>query len=242
MVGEGESDIVAVYDQVANEYANYSSMREHYLDSVDKYIISSLDDKKDWLDVGCGDGRRVNKIYSQSPTKSLTIVEPSNEMAKLCKQRYNLEVCKSKIEDLEQHNLGKYDVITALWNIFGHIELKHRLKAFKILCSHLKDDGCLIFDVNNRHNAKAYGKLSVFYRKIIDSIHFNPARGDTSYNWKIGNLSIPSYGHLFTPYEVEMYLDKVGLKIIENFAVDYETGLKSKDKTQGQLLYKVNKK
>ena len=50
------------YDSIANNYKNISSNKQKYISSVDKLVIKHLKNKNNILDVGSGDGIRLERI------------------------------------------------------------------------------------------------------------------------------------------------------------------------------------
>ena len=94
-----------------------------------------------------------------------------------------------------------------------------------------------MIDVNNRHNAAAYGRAKVAGRMIVDTLAFDEKRGDASYDWKIGGVHYPSFGHLFISKEIEMLFRQAGLKIRTRLSINYTTGHVSTSPYQGQLFY-----
>lgn len=226
------------YDEIAPVYAEYSKGRQAYLDSVDKQVIDRIPNNARLLDIGAGDGRRLAKIQAATQIQDCIAIEPSAGMAKICKAATGVPVHELFAEDIDQLDIGEFDVITALWNVFGHIGTSEkRLSALKNMKDKLKPGGIIMLDVNNRHNAIAYGGLNVLKRIIIDTVNFDERRGDASYEWKIGDQVFQASGHLFTPSEIEHLFRKAGLMIAQRFSLNYATGAVSKSRYRGQLFY-----
>lgn len=230
---------INVYDQVAPVYAEYASKRKEYINSIDQLVIDSLNSNMRLLDIGAGDGIRLSKILDITKIKNAMAIEPSLEMAKLCKLNADVEVKQSLIENIDIADMGTFDAITALWNVLGHIPSNSRVKSLKLMAKLLSPDGIIMLDVNNRHNAASYGKLKIFWRKVIDTINFKESRGDSYYNWHIGKLKIPSYGHLFIYSELMNLFNQANLIVEDFIAVNYINGNLSNNKTQGQLFFRL---
>lgn len=233
-----ESNTVDAYDAIAPLYEEYSSQRQSYLNAVDELVAKNIAVDSRWLDVGSGDGRRLAKIKQTVDITDAVAIEPSAEMVKICEKNAQVPVHQEFGENIDQLDIGTFDVVTALWNIFGHIPSSSaRLKTLQNIAQKLKPGGKLMLDVNNRHNALAYGKLKVLARRFVDATNFQESRGDAHYEWKIGDKTFNASGHLFTPAEIEKLFRDAGFKIIERLSINYASGEVSKSPHRGQLFY-----
>ncbi|MBI1861055.1 MAG: class I SAM-dependent methyltransferase [Deltaproteobacteria bacterium] len=235
---QNRPEVVVAYDSLAPKYAEYSSQRLPYLDAVDDVVIQHLKPHNRLLDLGAGDGRRLEKIMQRSGVSDAVAIEPSPVMARLCRMKAGVPVHEIFAQDIEPAQIGRFDVVTALWNVFGHIpDSPARLEALKKISAALKPGGLLILDVNNRHNATAYGIVKVLLRTVVDTVWFKESRGDATYTWNQGDKIIRSKGHLFTPSETEKLFSQARLKILKRFSLNYVTGEVSHSRFRGQLLY-----
>ena len=225
------------YDTIAPVYEEYSRKRQEYLDAVDELVIGYLEPGMRILDVGAGDGRRLAKIQGRLDLKEVVAVEPSNAMAEICRQNTKAQVYEVQAEHLDSLDIGTFDAVLALWNVFGHISSSTRVSALQSIKKRLNPSGRFMLDVNNRHNALAYGRIKILGRLIIDFLHFDEKRGDASYEWRIGDQSFQASGHLFTPSEIEYLFSKSGMQVIERYSLNYQTGELSRSKYRGQLFY-----
>lgn len=233
-----KNDMNAAYDEIAPFYAEYSYSRSNYLESVEREILNRLRPELKLLDIGSGDGRRLRRILDSSGITYCISIEPSAEMARLCRENVGVPVFERRGELLDEVEGSPFDVITAMWNVFGHVPTDElRLQTLKNLKNLLKRDGIIIFDVNNRHNANSYGKFNVMKRRIIDFFNFDTKRGDARYDWRIGDKVFQGKGHLFIHKEVTSLIYEAGFQINEVFTIDYDTGEKSSSKFNGQLFY-----
>jgi SAM-dependent methyltransferase len=237
MAEPGADRTLDAYNAIAPVYGEYSKGREAYLQAVEGLVIGELRAGMRLLDVGAGDGRRLEKIRNAVGIADFVAVEPSPGMARICRERTGAPVHEAFAEDLDRLDLGSFDAITALWNVFGHISAGARPKALRNLAAKLRPGGRILLDVNNRHNAAAYGRFAVLKRVLIDALAFDPRRGDAVYEWKIGGQAFRSSGHLFTPGEIEDLIGGAGLKVRRRIAVDYATGAVSESRFRGQLFY-----
>ena len=137
------------------------------------------------------------------------------------------------IKDLNQ----KFDAITCLWNVFGHVSTNEkRLNILKDIKKKLNPKGYLIFDVNNRHNAKQYGIIKIIYRVLVDKFFFNEKRGDAKYEIVQENKKVKGYGHLFTIGEIELLIKKSNFQLKKVYFVNYSNGKVEKTPFFGQIL------
>lgn len=238
MVSTAQKNTLAAYDAIAPSYAEYSSTRQSYLDAVDQLVIDRLKPGMRLLDIGSGDGRRLQKIASHHKLTDVVAIEPSEKMAAICRQSTGFTVhpiCGDTLDTLDEK---PFDVITVLWNVFGHMpDSSVRLATLQAMAKKLKPDGIVMLDVNNRHNQLSYGRWNVLKRRIVDACAFNETRGDAHYEWKIGDKSYPASGHLFTPHEIERLYMRAGFYGVERYSVNYATGAVSTSPFNGQLFY-----
>ena len=229
---------VEAYDALAPAYEDYSNKKQPYLDAVDQVVMGYIKPGGRLLDVGAGDGRRLAKIKANINLEECVAIEPSSEMAKICEERAQCSVHQVFAEKLDTLDIGQFDTITALWNVFGHIgTTENRLEALCHIREKLEPDGILMLDVNNRHNAVAYGLPNVIGRVIVDTFAFDEKRGDAHYDWQIGDQVFKGFGHLFTPREIENLFKQAGLKIKKRMSFNYATGETSSSPYRGQLFY-----
>jgi len=158
-------------------------------------------------------------------------------MAELCRKLPSTEVWPLAAQDLPD-STDKFDVITCLWNVLGHLEShKTRQAALRKMSHMLSPNGLIFVDVNNRYNARSYGLLKSGFRFFYDVILPSEANGDVSFIWHVSERSIQASGHVFRPAEIETLLKEAGLRILERFVIDDKTGKLRRFKCEGHLLY-----
>ncbi len=230
-----------LYDRLAPYFSLYSKRKQLYLDSVDKIIIRLIDKKgMHILDVGAGDGLRGNKIFKIIRFKKIVSIDNSSEMISLYKRRFKSKIYKLDIcSDDTTVVLGKFDVVTCLWNVLGHMPTpKKRLKALINMKKLLTNNGKIFIDVSNRYNIAYYGWLNVFKNMVKDLIFHSEKNGEFDYILRINKLvSIPSSNHFFTPHEMKTLIEKANLSIDRQFYVNYSTGLIENTFLKGSLFY-----
>jgi SAM-dependent methyltransferase len=240
VVDQARAETLKAYDAIAPLYAEYSARYRAYLDAVDELVIERMESGARLLDLGSGDGRRLGKIAGRCRLSDVVCVEPSAEMAALCRQNTGFPVHSLSGEDLDRLPEAGFDVVTALWNVLGHMpDSASRLEALVHIKAKLAPGGNVMLDVNNRHNRRSYGRLNVWKRRVVDSIAFDEKRGDARFEWRIGDQSFPASGHLFTPAEIEDLFRKAGLAVAERLSVDYRSGAISVSRFDGQLFFRL---
>lgn len=224
------------YDLIAKEYKNISLKKKIYLNSVNKIIIKYLRKKKNILDAGSGDGLRLEKIRKKLKNKNFSAIEPSKKMYGLFKKNSKIPIKNIGLENIKDLN-QKFDAITCLWNVFGHVSTNEkRLNILKDIKKKLNPKGYLIFDVNNRHNAKQYGIIKIIYRVLVDKFFFNEKRGDAKYEIIQENKKVKGNGHLFTIGEIELLIKKSNFQLKKVYFVNYSNGKVEKTPFFGQIL------
>lgn len=235
------------YNKLAPFYTDYSLKRQFYLDAVDSIIIGKLMQSYpvSMLDVGSGDGKRAKKIALTTNINRLVLTEPSKEMLDRIYQFPEIasfEIFHVSAEEIDSvPNLGKFDAITCLWNVLGHVSTSvDRQRALINMKNLLTSSGRLYLDVNNRYNLRAYGVQTVNRNIMNDLIFPNEHNGDVFFNIKVGETEIPASGHVFSPQEINNLITSAELKIVSHHYLDYQTGKKRKTPLEGQLLFECS--
>lgn len=221
-------DAAKIYDKMAGSYQNLSTGRFAYLRAVTDIIPKHSLDPLQYLDVGCGDGDRTVEIAAIVGALWVEAIDISSEMAKIAESKMDKFECTSM---KNYFSVYSYDLITALWNVLGHIKEADRLESLKNMEMHLTTDGLFIFDVNNRYNL-GYG-----FWNVVKNIIFRRSGWHT---FKFKGEEFPTY--LYSPREIKGLLKKAGLEIVKKYGVDYETGKVSKSLFRGQMVFVVRRK
>ena len=240
MTSEHFDDPVAAYDRMAPHYADLSRRREPYLRGVEREIVSRIPKgRRSLLDVGAGDGVRACRIASELGINRVVLLEPSGAM--LAKAADHAEVWRARAEELASgsfENAERFDVITCLWNVLGHIPTtEKRLHALSAIARLLSPNGRFFLDVNHRYNARSYGLLPTAARWIRDFFSPGENNGDVRMEWNAEETTVSTYGHVFTHREIMRLADAARLEMEERIVVDYETGRPRRFSFQGSLLY-----
>jgi SAM-dependent methyltransferase len=230
------------YDALAPHFREYSRTKAEYLNAVDQLLIRFISDEADsLLDVGAGDGLRAARLTQSRQIQKLVLVDPSDVMAKYCRQQNATEVWCATAEELPESD-RRFDVITCLWNVLGHVPSHDgRLMALRRMRSLLAEGGQIFLDVNNRYNARAYGWLSTLGRVLYDKVKPSVTNGDVTFIWHVDGRVIQAHGHVFTPREMSDLISRSRLKVARRFIVDYRTGRLRRSVFAGQLLYELRR-
>lgn len=230
---------VGPYDRLAPHYRSFAQARSTYLDAVDRYVIEHARSGGRMLDVGSGDGVRGVRIARAIGASYLVLSEPSEGMHRLSSLQAADEIWQVPAQALYE-TTQRFDVITCLWNVLGHLPGREvRVEALAGMRRLLAPGGQIFCDVNNRHNARAYGRTRVMLRRLIDGVMPDDRRGDANFEWQVAGERIAASGHLFTPREVRSLVEAAGLAVAEELAIDYVTGEPSDCPREGQLLYRL---
>lgn len=231
-------DPVAAYDRLAPYYSHFSKRRAAYLRSVEEQIAARIPvGAKSLLDIGAGDGGRAIRIASAAGISRVVLLEPSVNM---CGQMpTGWEVWQSRAEDLDIGPIAeRFDVITCLWNVLGHIHgADARIRALSAAAQLLSPSGLLFVDVIHRYNVRSYGATMTVARWLRDRILPSDTNGDVKAHWQTAAGEISAYGHVFTDPEMRCLAAAAGLQQVERIVLDYETGAICRASWAGNLLY-----
>jgi 2-polyprenyl-3-methyl-5-hydroxy-6-metoxy-1,4-benzoquinol methylase len=216
-------DVIAAYDRIAPRYESIRAQRKAYCDAIDRLIEANLRaSATSLLDVGAGDGRRAEAIAQRAGIGNLILLEPSSGMRSLIHSAR--EIWPARIEVLPS-TPRKFDVITCLWNVLGHVSSQDkRVLALRTMRDLLSPAGIIFLDVQNRYNARAYGVLPTLGRIIHDILHRSAANGDVTVHWENRDGEVLTYGHVFTLSEMTGLAGEADLKIQQLRFIDYATG------------------
>jgi 2-polyprenyl-3-methyl-5-hydroxy-6-metoxy-1,4-benzoquinol methylase len=226
------------YNNLSETYDAETTRRQKYLDRVDAYILDSCNNIniENYLDIGSGDGRRSMKIAEKLKVKAnIFLVDNSEKMSDKTIKNEKVSIYNISANDLNT-NL-KFNLITCLWNVLGHFPNKQNiLDLFKKIDHLLSDDGCFIFDVNNRYNISQYGKESV-----AENIRLDYIKDENSGWFELNKGKDSTKVYIHSPFDIHDYLKGTDLFIKEVLYIDYNTGLLRPSFLGGQLVYKIQK-
>ncbi|HEX8925446.1 MAG TPA: methyltransferase domain-containing protein [Terriglobales bacterium] len=231
-------DPVAAYDRLAPYYSHFSKRRVAYLRSIEEQIAARIPaGAKSLLDIGAGDGSRAVRIAGAAAISRIVLLEPSARMSG--QTPAGCEVWRSRAEDLDASAIAeRFDVITCLWNVLGHVPgFERRVRALSAAAQLLCRDGLMFVDVIHRYNVRSYGATMTAVRWLQDRIAPSDSNGDVRARWSTANGEITTYGHVFADREMRRLADAAGLRFAQRIAIDYETGQIRHASWTGNLLY-----
>jgi SAM-dependent methyltransferase len=233
-------DVIEAYDRLGPDLAVIRSARQAYCEAIDRLVVANLPpNASSLLDVGAGEGTRTEAIADAAGIADIVLLEPSAGMRSLI--RSERELWTSRIEDA-QRTERRFDVITCLWNVLGHVPSpQKRLRALWNMCELLSPTGLVYVDVQNRYNARAYGTVATFGRWLRDRIVPSSHNGDVTVRWKSPRGEIATYGHVFTHAEMTNLIGRAGLKIVKREFVDYATGELRSSRFAGSMFFILTK-
>jgi 2-polyprenyl-3-methyl-5-hydroxy-6-metoxy-1,4-benzoquinol methylase len=231
------------YTKFAPFYEKYSSIKRNYIYTINNFIKSESKLHLKMADVGSGDGKRSKEVAESIQASNLTLIDNSDGMVAIAKNINGANVVFADISDIKFKPDDKYEIVTCLWNVLGHISTAEKRKiALMNLTDLMEDNGLLFIDVNNRYNISNYGLKAVLRNICNDIFRFNKNKGDFELNLDTKNGRIQTKVHIFNPFEMNKLLKSAGLKITKRQTINYKTGEKSSSFWGGQLVYKLSKK
>ena len=231
-------DPVVAYDHLAPYYSHFSKRRSPYLRSVEEQIALRIPLGAQYLlDIGSGDGSRAVRIASAAGISRVTLLEPSAKMSG--ETPAGCEVWRSRAEELNAGAVAeRFNVITCLWNVLGHIAgFDVRVRALSAAGQLLSPSGLVFVDVIHRYNVRSYGATMTAARWLGDRIAPGDSNGDVKAHWQTAAGDISTYGHVFTDREMRGLASVAGLQHVERIVIDYETGAIRRASWAGNLLY-----
>ena len=231
-------DPVAAYDRVAPAYSRLAERRKAYLAAVDRIIGEEIPPgSRSMLDVGAGNGSRAQRIALGAGLRDLVLLEPSAAMRNRCPAEATLWAMRA--EELSRQQ-SRFDVITCLWNVLGHIfPSGARAEALRQFARLISPSGRIFIDVNHRYNARHYGVWITAARFFRDRFRWTGHSGDVTITWNIEGHCCSTMGHVFTHKEFASLARAAGLSVEKRFVVDYATGQRRRWSVDGNLLYEL---
>lgn len=235
----GLSDPVAAYDLIATKYSALRAVRSAYLAAIEQAIISQIPgNASSMLDIGTGDGARALRVARDSGIKHVVLLEPSPAMR--AQISGDVDIWPIRAEDIAYYTRGqgrRFDVITLLWNVLGHVPHAARRNVLVQVATLLSPRGFFFIDVIHRYNIRSYGFARTMLRYLHDCIAPNTTNGDVVVSWDKLNSACATYGHVFTDREMLALTTNTGLALQKRIILDYRTGSVGRFPFQGNLLY-----
>jgi SAM-dependent methyltransferase len=213
------------YNKLGNNIRSYAQDRMLYIKTVDEVISSEAIQGGSMLDVGSGDGVRAAELAHKLHVNNLVMLDNSETMVEASSKFGDSRLIS--IEDF--HDTCRFDVITCLWNVFGHVERK--LDALHNMAVALRPNGLIFLDVNNRYNAVEYGWLNVLRNMWKDFCGC-----ETTGYFTAKKFSYCSQVYLHSCCELDVIFPDAGLNVVSKYYINYRTG-RFCGPLGGQILY-----
>ncbi|MGH9441847.1 MAG: class I SAM-dependent DNA methyltransferase [Thermoanaerobaculia bacterium] len=238
MVKNGALPARDYYDRIAGDFNAELETRRAYVSAVDDLLVAVATrlGSPSLLDVGCGNGARLEEILARIPMRAHAI-DVSPRMVALARARgidaREADIASSQM-DAALSSL-RVDLVSALWNVLGHIPSREeRLTALRNMRSLLRPGGRIFFDVNNRYNAADYGWTPAIRNWVRDRIRPKGA-GDFLVSRPVSGAPTGTVTHLFCLREVIELCRASGLAPTEIHFVGYARGTPGRGQWAGQL-------
>jgi len=229
-------DPVAAYDRIAPVFMRLAERNRAYLDTVEGLVISQIPSgSRSFLGVGSGDGTRATRIARACGLTQVTLLEPSAAM----RRNYpaDAEVWAIRAEELHRQQ-GRFDIITCLWNVLGHIfPFTARAELLRQLARLVSPQGLILTDVTHRYNARQYGAPITTMRLLRDFVSRDIRNGDVRVVWDVDGTRCATSGHVFTGREMKSLARLSRLEIVNRWVIDYASGERRRWPCEGNLLY-----
>ena len=224
------------YDLIAPVFPRLAERRRPYLDGIDRLVLSEMPPGAcSLLDVGAGDGTRARRIACARGIAELVLLEPS--LAMQASGSAGAKVWTMRAEELNSVH-ARFDVITCLWNVLGHIfPSAGRIEVLRQFGRLLSPQGKIFVDVNHRYNSAHYGALPTAMRFLRDRFSPDEENGDVAVSWDLEETRCITVGHVFTHKEILALSVAAGLTMEKRFVLDYTTGEQRRWSFEGNLLY-----
>ncbi|MFI6081758.1 class I SAM-dependent methyltransferase [Streptomyces sp. NPDC051217] len=225
------------YDAYSRGYSSYLERHAGYFRAVERVLAEAAGDREGLalLDVGTGTGERLQRIVTDIRPARVVAIDESPEMAALARKNCpsaevlaiplaapQLPAALSSTSDETKSDGAKFDLVTCLSNVLGHVPRTQLMTGLKQVRTLLKPGGSFVFDVNNRYNAVSYGRLRVIRNLARDRVL--PGGGDFTTAYRNGDEVLRTSVHLFSPSEVAGLLRESGLTMTFLGFRDYTTG------------------
>lgn len=221
---------VELYDHAARIYQQFREERHNYLRGVEAVIEQWAGKRGRYLDVGAGDGVRSLKIAKMVEASETMLLDNSAEMLK---QIESTGAVETHVGDIASFGTDRvFDLVTSLWNVFGHIPTEQRGPSLERIRDLLAPDGVFILDINNRYNVSHYGMRSVF-KNVWQDMTGHSGRGNYTLNFD----GVLSDVFIHNPWEMERAAKESGLKVVSKCYVHYQTGQPVRSCFRGQTVY-----
>lgn len=135
-------DLAKNYDRLAEHWASNKINPQNGI-AAHRLAMQFIDSKKAAIDIGCGSNGRIIDFLLAQKFEMVEGIDASKEMIRLASDR-NPDVSFYHADIVNWEFPKTYDFISA-WDSIWHVPLAEQENVLRKLCSHLSDDGVLIF-------------------------------------------------------------------------------------------------
>ncbi|HEX9973450.1 MAG TPA: class I SAM-dependent methyltransferase [bacterium] len=235
------SELAEIYDQLYLNIFNYEQDAE-FVDSIfKKYKI------KTFLELGCGSGHLAKLLFEKR--YKIIGVDRYEEMLQIARKRLpEVEFIQQDIRKLKLDR--KFDAIIAMGRMFTYMTTNKDVEqSISSVARCLKPNGIFLFDnfsaphfvKNFKENQEKIHAVDLGSRKIkrISVNTWNLKHGVT-FNWyakyqieeqgKLKEIEDESVLRAFFPEELEYFLNREGLEVVEVFDRDFAFTILAREK------------
>ena len=226
------SELAEIYDQLYLNIFNYEQDAE-FVDSVlKKYQINEL------LELGCGSGHLAQLLMKKG--YKITGIDRYDEMLDIARRRLpEVQFVQQDIRNLKFNR--KFDGIIAMGRMFTYMTTNEDIEqSIHSIAGCINPDGIFLFDnfsaphfiKNFKEKEEKIHEVNLVHRKIkrISNNTWHLKHGVT-FNWhakyqieeqgKLREIKDDSVLRAFFPEELEYFLNREGLQIVELFDHDF---------------------
>lgn len=185
-------NICSQYDEIAQVYDQTRTkdlMEEPYL----ALVAEQLPDDGHVLDMGCGSAEPIAQYFIERGY-SVTGVDGSEAMLKLCRQRYPQS--EWLLCDMRKLNLERRFNAVIAWDSFFHLSQDDQRLMFPIFAAHLAVGGVLLFtsgteagEITNPMHGQD------IYHASLSTQEYQQRLADNGFSVVLHNVNDPECGH-----------------------------------------------
>jgi 2-polyprenyl-3-methyl-5-hydroxy-6-metoxy-1,4-benzoquinol methylase len=151
MKNRNKSKVYEIYNMIMEWFDAHRNkelvMERFYLD----YVLGLSPPYGTVLDVGCGTGEPIAQFFIENSYK-VTGVDASEKMIEVCLKRFPQH--KWLLLDMRVMRLEEQFNIVIAWHSFFHLPHEDQRATLKLLSSHVKPDGFLVFTSGPEYGEK----------------------------------------------------------------------------------------
>ena len=212
-------DLYAKIEPMIGFYEAYENLYENYLRLLEKFDVRSV------LDVGCGNGKLLEKLSKHYDAKGIDL---SAKMVEIARAR-GLDASQTRLEDLTE----SFDALLAVADVLNYMPESALQPFLEAVDARLNSGGIFLCDINTLHGFEevAAGSMSVDeedrFLAIDAEFEENILRTDITLFEKLDTscyrkeqATILQYYHTIDTVESLSPLKLIGLRDINLFSME----------------------